>query len=220
MVAVIATSPLTMCGCPERVTRLARDHARRLAAIARREGATATDALDLVQDAFHTLMARTDVCAIDDDDGAARVLAAIVRNAARNHRRRHHHAKPHADLDELAATAPGIGCATGASGATGATGGTNPISAAAAADADAIVPAQPPRADELIERAETAVQLGACMATLDDRHRHVVTLRVLEELSGDEAAAALGLTPGHVAVMLHRARKALERCMTAAIAAV
>jgi RNA polymerase sigma-70 factor (ECF subfamily) len=39
---------------------------------------------------------------------------------------------------------------------------------------------------------------------------------VLEELSGDEAAEALGVTPGHVAVLLHRARKQLERCMTAA----
>ena len=36
----------------------------------------------------------------------------------------------------------------------------------------------------------------------------------LEELSGDEAAAALGVTPGHVAVLLHRARKQLERCMS------
>ena len=48
-----------------------------------------------------------------------------------------------------------------------------------------------------------------------DVHRHVVTLRVLEELSGDETAAELGLTAGHVAVLLHRARKQLERCMQA-----
>jgi RNA polymerase sigma-70 factor (ECF subfamily) len=36
---------------------------------------------------------------------------------------------------------------------------------------------------------------------------------VLEELSGDDAARELGVTPGHVAVLLHRARKQLEACM-------
>ena len=51
------------------------------------------------------------------------------------------------------------------------------------------------------------------MAQLGDAHRPVITLRVLEELSSDEAAAALGVTAGHVAVLLHRARKQLERCM-------
>jgi len=70
-----------------------------------------------------------------------------------------------------------------------------------------------PRPDEALENALTAAQLEGCLASLGDVHRHVVTLRVLEELSGDEAAAALGVTPGHVAVLLHRARKQLERCM-------
>jgi RNA polymerase sigma-70 factor (ECF subfamily) len=51
------------------------------------------------------------------------------------------------------------------------------------------------------------------MAKLADGHRHVVTLRVLEELSGDEVARELGLTPGHIAVLLHRARAALAACM-------
>jgi RNA polymerase sigma-70 factor (ECF subfamily) len=46
-------------------------------------------------------------------------------------------------------------------------------------------------------------------------HRQIVTLRVLEELSGEEAAKELGLTTNHVAVLLHRARKELERCMLA-----
>jgi RNA polymerase sigma-70 factor (ECF subfamily) len=54
------------------------------------------------------------------------------------------------------------------------------------------------------------------MAQLGDVHRQIVRLRVLEELSGQEAAEALGLTPNHVAVLLHRARKELERCMLSA----
>lgn len=95
----------------------------RLAAIARREGVSASDALDVVQDAFYTLLKREDLR--DKSEDAARMLSTIVRNAARNARRRHHHAKPHVD----------------------------------------------------------------------------------------EAAGALGVTPGHVAVLLHRARKQLEACM-------
>ena len=169
------------CCCADWVSTLARDHAGRLAALARREGVTATDALDVVQDAFHTLIARPDSQALrDKPDDAARVLSAIVRNAARNLRRRHHLAKPHVDVDAAA------------------------LAAAA------------PAPDEAAERAETRAQLVGCMAKLGDVHRHVITLRVLEELSGEEAAQALGVSAGHVAVLLHRARKQLEACMTAA----
>lgn len=169
------------CCCADWVARLARDHAGRLAGVARREGVSAIDALDVVQDAFHTLLQRSDERDLRTrPDDAARVLTAIVRNAARNARRRHHHAKPHVDVEEIGLSA-----------------------------------AQP-APDEALDQAETAAQLVGCMAKLGELHRHVVTLRVLEELSGDEAADALGVSPGHVAVLLHRARKQLERCMTAA----
>jgi hypothetical protein len=67
---------------------LARDHAGRLAAIARRAGLTASDALDAKQDAVHTLLDRPDIAALRSrPDDAARLLLAIVRNAARNLRR-------------------------------------------------------------------------------------------------------------------------------------
>lgn len=72
------------------------------------------------------------------------------------------------------------------------------------------------RADDALAGATTSAQLTGCLASLPDVHRQVVAMRVLEELSGDEAARALGLTTGHVAVLLHRARKQLERCMLAA----
>ncbi|HEX4452188.1 MAG TPA: sigma-70 family RNA polymerase sigma factor [Kofleriaceae bacterium] len=163
------------CCCADWVAGLARDHATRLAAVARREGLAPADALDAVQDALHALIARDDAPHLRDrPDDAARVLVAIVKNAARNARRRHHRAKPHVDV-ELA-------------------------SGDAAPDA-------------VLEAAETHAQLAGCLAGLAELHRNVVTLRVLEELSGDEAAKALGLTPGHVAVLLHRARKALADCM-------
>ncbi|HSS02412.1 MAG TPA: sigma factor, partial [Kofleriaceae bacterium] len=85
------------CCCADWIADLARDHAGRLAGIARREGVMASDALDVVQDAFHTLLARPDLRA--QPDSAPRVLAAIVRNAARNWRRRHHRARRHVALD-------------------------------------------------------------------------------------------------------------------------
>lgn len=70
--------------------------------------------------------------------------------------------------------------------------------------------------EQALDRAETTAQLVGCLARLGDVHRHVITLRVLEELSSEDAARALGVTPGHVAVLLHRARKQLEACMQAA----
>ena len=168
----------TTCCCADWLASLARDHAGRLAGIARHEGAGPADALDVVQDAFYTLLRRPDAAALRErPDDAARVLAAIVRNAARNLRRRHHHARPHTDLDDT--PLPAIG--------------------------------DPP--DVAIDRARELAQLDSCLSQLGDAHRIVVTLRVLEELSGGEAARALGVTPGHVAVLLHRARKQLERCM-------
>ena len=95
------------CCCADWVAGLARDHASRLAAVARREGLAPADALDAVQDALHALIARDDAAALRDrPDDAARVLVAIVKNAARNARRRHHRAKPHLDV-ELASTEPG-----------------------------------------------------------------------------------------------------------------
>jgi RNA polymerase sigma-70 factor (ECF subfamily) len=163
------------CCCADWIGGLARDHAGKLAAIARREGASAADALDVVQDAFHTLLVREDLRTQPEE--TARVLVAIVRNAARNLRRRHYRAREHVELDE----------------------------AALAADA--------PAPDVAIDRRAATEQLAGCMAKLGDVHRHVITLRVLEELSGADAAAELGVTPGHVAVLLHRARVQLEQCM-------
>jgi RNA polymerase sigma-70 factor (ECF subfamily) len=166
------------CCCAGWVAGLARDHAGRLASIARREGVAAADVLDIVQDAFHTLLQRPEVKQLHDrPHEAVRLLSTIVRNAARNARRRHHRARPHVDVDgaDLATDLPG--------------------------------------ADVALGHAETTAQLVGCMARLGDLHRHVVALRVLEELSGEDAARALGVTSGHVAVLLHRAREQLASCM-------
>ncbi|HEY4055695.1 MAG TPA: sigma-70 family RNA polymerase sigma factor [Kofleriaceae bacterium] len=171
--------PLACC-CADWVAGIARSYAGQLASIARHEGIDAAEALDVVQDAFHTFLQRPDSEHLrEDTDGAVRLLSTITRNAARNLRRRHHRSRPHVDVDDAELHARG----------------ESPVDA--------------------LERATTQAQLNGCMASLGDAHRHVITLRVLEELTGDEAAAALGLTANHVNVLLHRARKQLAACMLA-----
>jgi len=71
-----------------------------------------------------------------------------------------------------------------------------------------------PGVDELILRAEEHIQLQGCVSRLDEIQRRVVMLRMLEEVSGSDVAAMLDLQPGHVAVLLHRAKQGLLRCMT------
>jgi RNA polymerase sigma-70 factor (ECF subfamily) len=68
--------------------------------------------------------------------------------------------------------------------------------------------------EDLIARAEDHVRLRSCVEELCEIQRAVVTLRVLEEQPGEDVAQALGLSPGHVAVLLHRAKRALRECMT------
>jgi RNA polymerase sigma-70 factor (ECF subfamily) len=73
-----------------------------------------------------------------------------------------------------------------------------------------------PSADEMLSRVEAHGSLKRCVSELNDLQRSVVTLRMLDELPGDEVAAALGITAQHVAVVLHRAKASLRGCMTAA----
>jgi RNA polymerase sigma-70 factor (ECF subfamily) len=68
-------------------------------------------------------------------------------------------------------------------------------------------------ADELVARAEEMLRLRACVAELCTVQRAVVTLRLLEERSGEDVAETLGLERGHVDVLVHRAKAALRACM-------
>jgi RNA polymerase sigma-70 factor, ECF subfamily len=160
------------------VSRLATEHTRSLAQVAEREGLSNADALDAVQEAFHTFLTLPRARRlVDERDDAAKLLAVLVRNVARNARRRHHHATPHLDAAELALadTAPSV--------------------------------------DEVIAQAEDHVRLHGCITRLSEVQRHVVTLRLLDELSSEELTSRLGFTAGHVAVLLYRAKQALVRCM-------
>jgi RNA polymerase sigma factor (sigma-70 family) len=74
-------------------------------------------------------------------------------------------------------------------------------------------PADEPSADDLVERAEQHVRLLGCVSRLGELQRHVVVLRMFEELSGVDAAERLGISPAHVAVQLHRAKRSLLACL-------
>lgn len=70
-------------------------------------------------------------------------------------------------------------------------------------------------AESLLHEAEQRKHLLACVHRLERLQRAVVTLRMLDERPGESVAAELGLSPGHTAVLLHRAKAALRRCLEA-----
>ena len=74
----------------------------------------------------------------------------------------------------------------------------------------------PASVEELLAEAEDEIRLRGCVESLGDMQRMVVTLRMLDEVAGEDVARTLGVTPGHVAVLLHRAKANLLACMTGA----
>lgn len=70
-----------------------------------------------------------------------------------------------------------------------------------------------PGAHDQLVHAEDLARLHVCMAALCVTQRAAVTLRFLEERSGEDVALELGLTRGHVDVIVHRAKAALRACM-------
>ena len=65
-------------------------------------------------------------------------------------------------------------------------------------------------ADQLMERKQTRATVRACIEQLPENYRSVLMLRDIEELSTQEAAEMLTMTPTAVKVRLHRARQALS----------
>lgn len=64
--------------------------------------------------------------------------------------------------------------------------------------------------DTTVRDRETREFVRQKISELPDSYRTVLLLRDIEELSTDEAAAQLGITPGAVKTRLHRARLALR----------
>lgn len=69
-------------------------------------------------------------------------------------------------------------------------------------------------AEDLLAEAEEHVRLRACVEKLCGTQKSVVMLRLLEERAGEDVATVLGITRGHVDVLLHRAKASLRECMT------
>lgn len=67
--------------------------------------------------------------------------------------------------------------------------------------------------DEVIAAAEAHVAALGCIEKLAEVQQHVVSLRLLQDQPGEVVAALLETTPGHVAVLLHRAKARLRACI-------
>lgn len=73
-------------------------------------------------------------------------------------------------------------------------------------------------ADVALERAETRAMVRGAIDKLPENYRVVLLLRDIEQLSTDETAKALDLTPNAVKIRLHRARLALRKLIAPAFA--
>jgi RNA polymerase sigma-70 factor, ECF subfamily len=65
-------------------------------------------------------------------------------------------------------------------------------------------------AETILQRTELTGIVRNAIDQLPDTYREVVLLRDIEELSGEETAGVLGVTPNAVKIRLHRARQALR----------
>jgi RNA polymerase sigma-70 factor (ECF subfamily) len=74
-------------------------------------------------------------------------------------------------------------------------------------------------ADDVIAAAEQYALALGCVVTLNEVQRRIVQLRLVDEIPGENVARQLGTSPQHVAVLLHRAKLALRRCIGEAEAA-
>jgi RNA polymerase sigma-70 factor (ECF subfamily) len=170
-------------GFLEWVTRLVHTHRGRLYGLARREGLRQEDALDCVQDGFHTFLLLPQARQlVESNDDSIKLLSVLVRNHARNRRRRHEIARPHDSGDESLVLR----------------------------SAEALP------VDGLIAQAQDFALMIGCLDHLGKLQRAVVSLRMLDEVAGEDVAAMLGLSPSHVAVLLHRAKQNLRSCMLSA----
>jgi RNA polymerase sigma-70 factor (ECF subfamily) len=168
---------------PDAYETLVRTYTPRLLAVARRMLPTDEDARDAVQDAFLNAFR-----SIDRFEGQAKVstwLHRIVVNAAlmklRTRRR-----KPEESLEPLLPTFKENG------------GHVDKFTQWDDA------------ADQIAEREETRGVVRDAILSLPETYREVLVLRDIEEMTTDETARSLGITPNAVKIRLHRARLALR----------
>ncbi|MEZ4363751.1 MAG: sigma factor-like helix-turn-helix DNA-binding protein [Kofleriaceae bacterium] len=71
-----------------------------------------------------------------------------------------------------------------------------------------------PSVATLIAAADHHIAARGCAFKVAEIQRHVVVLRVFDELAGSDAATKLGISDASIGVLLHRAKEALQVCMT------
>jgi RNA polymerase sigma-70 factor (ECF subfamily) len=163
--------------------RLVRDNTGRLLAVARRYLRNEDDAQDAVQEAF--LSAFKAICRFEGGARLSTWLHRIVVNAClmklRTRRRR-----PEESLEDQL---PGFRDDGHLAEPT---------------------PGWRARADDLLESGEARRLVRERIEALPEGHRTVLLLRDIEGFDTEQAAEALGITPGAVKTRLHRARLALR----------
>lgn len=162
---------------------LLRAHAGRLLRVARRFLPVEEDARDAVQDAF--LSAFRSIDRFEAGSTLSTWLHRIVINASLmklRTRRRH----PQEEIDALLPQFKPDGHQV----------------------ADSVDWSQ--SAEEMVQRMQTRQQVRAAIDRLPETYRVVLLMRDIEELTTDETAEALGVTPNAVKIRLHRARQALR----------
>lgn len=66
--------------------------------------------------------------------------------------------------------------------------------------------------EETVAEAQEYALVVGCMATLTQIQHAVVTLRLLDDVPGEDVARMLGISAGNVAVLLSRAKQKLRSC--------
>ena len=178
-----ALVPRLRSGEPDAFEELVRRHTGRLLRLARRLLMSEEDARDAVQDAF--VAAFRSIDSFESGSLVATWLHRIAINAClmklRTRRR-----KPEEDIEQYLPRFLEDGHAVDRS------------------------VAWCESAETILQRAETCALVRAAIDELPDTHRVVLLLRDIEELSTEEVAETLGVTPNAIKIRLHRARQALR----------
>ncbi len=165
---------------------LVRGHGPRLLVVARRIVRNEEDARDCVQEAFAA--AHRKLCGFEERSRLATWLRRIVTNSALM-KLRAQRSRPEEPIEQALPKYDRYGYLEG------------PI------DTNSL------GADELLDQAGARKKVRDAIEGLPDSYRTILLLRDIEGVDTEEAASALGITPGAARVRLHRARTALKAAL-------
>lgn len=167
------------------VSSLVRAHRGRLLAYARRRGLDAEEALDAVQDSFLSFLKLPEARGVARAEGDEALKLLTVILRHHTLNRRRKIGRRGRVTDE---TAFDVAVERVDSGAES--------------------------SEAIISRAEELARVEGCILRMQRLQRLVVKLSLLDEQPHAEIAKTLGLSEGHVRVLLHRAREHVRHCPT------